>query len=184
MYPTRASSATHSADHRATCEDQVTSGPRTPAVQAYWRGFCHARSVPPDQRCDVFAFGDTSVLADELLALVRAGPERATAALLMAFERAGDPLPERGLDSVVLNGRGEPRCIISTTEVTVQPFDRVDARFAWDEGEDARTCASWLEAHRRYFTRQCASWGVVFHERMPVMFERFELVWPDRPHRA
>jgi uncharacterized protein YhfF len=42
----------------------------------------------------VFAFGDRPVLADELLALVLAGPKRAAAALVVHFERAGDPLPE------------------------------------------------------------------------------------------
>jgi uncharacterized protein YhfF len=56
----------------------------------------------------------------------------------MDFERAGDPLPEPGIHAVVLNGRGQPGCIIRTTEVTVRPFDGVDARFAWDEGEDDR----------------------------------------------
>jgi uncharacterized protein YhfF len=167
-----------------TCEARMISGLRTPAVQAYWQNFCRAHVVSPDQRYDVFAFGDSPALADELLALVLAGPKRATAALVLDFERAGDPLPERDLYSVVLDGRGEPRCIIRTTEATVQPFDRVDARFAWDEGEGDRTLASWLEAHRPYFTRQCASWDVSFDEHMPVVFERFELVWPDGPHRG
>lgn len=162
----------------------MTSGPRTPAVEACWQAFCRTHSVSPDQRYDVFAFGDTPALAEELLALVLAGPKRATAAPVMEFERAGDPLPAPGIYSVVLNGRGEPGCIIRTTEVTVQPFDRVDARFAWDEGEDDRTLASWIEGHRRYFTRQCASWGVAFDERMPIVFERFELVWPHRPPRG
>jgi uncharacterized protein YhfF len=158
----------------------MTSGARTPAVQAYWRSFCRACPVSPDQRYDVFAFGDTPALADELLTPVLLGPKRATATLVLDFERAGDLLPEPGTHSVVLNGRGEPACVIRVTEVMVQPFNQVDAGFAWDEGEDDRTLATWMKAHRRYFTRQCASWGIAFDEGMPVVFERFELVWPKR----
>jgi hypothetical protein len=28
--------------------------------------------------------------------------------------------------------------------------------------------------------RQCASWGIPFDEAMPVVFKRFELIWPER----
>jgi uncharacterized protein YhfF len=159
----------------------VTAVRRSPAVRTFWEAFCRARSMSPERRYDVFAFGDTPALADELLALVRMGPKRATAALVLDFERGGDPLPEPGVHSVVLDGRGEPGCIIRTTEVAVKPFDQVDARFAWDEGEDDRTLETWRKWHRRCFTRQCASWGIAFDERMPVVLERFELVWPDQP---
>jgi uncharacterized protein YhfF len=161
----------------------VNVGLRSPAVQAFWRKFCLARSISPDQRWDVFAFGDTPALADELLALVLAGPKRATAALVLQFEHAGDPLPERGAHSVVLDGRGKPACIIRTVDVQVRPFDQTDARFAWDEGEGDRTLETWREGHRRYFTRQCAGWGIAFDERMAIVLERFELVWPERPLR-
>jgi len=156
------------------------SGPRSPAIEAFWQAFCRARGVSPDQRCDVFAFGDTAAMANELLALVLAGPKRATAALVLDFERSGDPLPEPGAYSVVLDGRGEPGCIIRTTGIERRPFDQVDARFARDEGEGDRTLATWRAGHRRYFTRQCAGWGIAFEERMMVVLERFELVWPDR----
>jgi uncharacterized protein YhfF len=159
----------------------VTAAPRSPAAEACWQEFCRARSISPDRRCDVFAFGDTPAFADELLALVLAGPKRATAALVLDFERSGDPLPEPGAHSVVLDGRGEPGCIIMTTEVEVKRFDQVDPRFAWDEGEGDRTLQTWREGHRRYFTRQCAGWGIAFDERMAVVLERFELVWPDPP---
>ncbi len=159
----------------------MTPGSRSPAVQAYWLSFCRAGSVSSHQRYDVFPFGDTPALADELLALVLAGPKRATAGLVIDFERLGDLLPEPDVHAVVLEGRGEPGCIIRATEVTVRPFDQVDARFAWDEGEDDRTLASWRAQHRRYFTRQCPGWGISFDEHMPVVLTRFELVWPNRP---
>jgi uncharacterized protein YhfF len=42
----------------------------------------------------------------------------------------------------------------------------------------ARTRAWWLDAHTRFFTRQCAAMGWTFSDDSGVVFERFELVWP------
>jgi uncharacterized protein YhfF len=79
---------------------------------------------------------------------------------------------------MVLNG--QPGCI-KATEVTVQSFDQVDARFAWVEGDDDRTLASWRAGYRRYFARQCLGWGIAFDECLPLVLECFELVWHDQP---
>jgi len=54
----------------------------------------------------------------------------------------------------------------------------VDAHFAWDEGEGDRTLADWIDGHRRYFARECARLGRIFREDIPVMLERFELLYP------
>jgi uncharacterized protein YhfF len=43
-------------------------------------------------------------------------------------------LPEAGLKTIVLDGSGDPLCIVETTEVQVRPYDEVDARFAYEEG--------------------------------------------------
>jgi uncharacterized protein YhfF len=154
---------------------------RTDEVEAFWRGFCRLHGVPPDARHDVFAFGDNPALIDELLGLVLHGPKRATATLLLEFETKGEPLPVVGGHSVVLDGGGRPRCVVRTTEVQVVPFAEVDEAFAFDEGEDDRTLASWREGHRRYFGRVCARLGRPFAEDLPVVLERFELVWAPPP---
>jgi uncharacterized protein YhfF len=150
------------------------------ATEAFWQEFCRLHGVAPQARHDVFAFGDDPAVQNELLDLVLHGPKRATAALVLEFEAAGDPLPVVGGHSVVLDGAGRPRCVIRTTEVRTVPFDRVDAAFAHDEGEDDRTLASWCREHARCFTRACARLGRTFTPDLPVVLERFELVWaPD-----
>ena len=69
---------------------------------------------------------------------------------------------------IVLDGRGEPRCVIETTEVTYRRFNEVDATFAHDEGEGDRSLAYWRDAHRAYFGRLG-----MFSEDMKLMCERF-----------
>jgi uncharacterized protein YhfF len=148
-------------------------------VRSYWSAFCAATGLDPDQRFDVFAFGDSPEMADELAGLVLLGPKRATAGLLADFDAEDEPLPAVGAYSIVLGGDGQPVCVIRTTDVAVQPFREVDAAFAWDEGEGDRSLAYWREEHVGFFTRMCAARGVDFSEEMATVCERFEVVWPS-----
>ena len=113
-----------------------------------------------------FAFGDGPDLADELLELVLKGLKTATCST--EDEPNTSTSGERW---IVLDGRGNPRCVIETTEVTYRRFGDVDAAFAREEGEGDRSLAYWREAHRQYFGRQGK-----FSEDMMLMCERFRLV--------
>jgi uncharacterized protein YhfF len=113
-----------------------------------------------------FAFGDGPQLADELLGLVVRGLKTATCS---TEDEPNTSAP--GERWVVLDGRGEPRCVIETTEVTYRRFGEVDAAFAHEEGEGDRSLADWRNAHRNYFGRQGK-----FREDMMLMCERFRLV--------
>ena len=156
----------------------------TATVERFWRTFCTQHGIDPGVRHDVFAFGDSPALQDKLLQVMLHGPKRATASLVLEHELAGNPLPMAGAFSVVLDGAGRPRAVIRTTAIDIRSFSEVDAAFAWDEGEDDRTLASWREGHRRCFTRDCARLGRTFSEDLPVVLERFALVWAPPPGRG
>jgi uncharacterized protein YhfF len=111
-----------------------------------------------------FAFGDGPDLADELLDLVIRGVKTATCS---TEDQASTP----GARWIVRDGRGQPRCVIETAEVTYRRFGDVDAAFAYDEGEGDRSLDYWRNAHRTYFGRQGK-----FREDMMLMCERFRLV--------
>ncbi|GAA2149619.1 uncharacterized protein YhfF [Humibacillus xanthopallidus] len=147
------------------------------AVEAVWTSYV-ADSGYDGPLVTSFAFGDSAEMADELGLLVLHGPKRATASLVQEFVAEDEPLPRAGDRCAVIGGDGRPMAIVRTTDVRVGPLSSVDDRFAWDEGEGDRTRAWWLEAHTRFFTRQCAAMGLTFSEDVAVVFERFELVWP------
>jgi uncharacterized protein YhfF len=147
------------------------------AVDAMWASYV-AASGYDGPLLAAFAFGDSAEMADELGLLVVHGPKRATAGLLASFEAEGEPVPRVDDRSVVLGGDGRPLAVIRTTDVRVGPLSSVDDRFAWDEGEGDRTRAWWLDAHTRFFTRECAANGWELTDETAVVFERFELVWP------
>jgi len=145
---------------------------RTAAVVQFLQDFCTRSGLETDQRWDVYGFGDSPEMADELGDLVVNGPKRATAGLRSDFAPTGDDLlPEVGVYSVIVGGHG-------------QPMNQVDAAFAWDEGEGDRSLQDWMDGHRRYFTRYLASQGITFADDMLVVLERFALLWPTSTNTA
>jgi uncharacterized protein YhfF len=113
-----------------------------------------------------FSFGDSPALADELAELVLADKKRAT-----CWAASDGPSIEVGKRMVMLDGAGRPRAIVETVELAQRRFDEIDEAFAFDEGEDNRSLASWRTAHRNYFGRQGT-----YAPDMVLYCERFRLV--------
>ena len=123
-----------------------------------------------------WAFGADPGQADRLLALVLEGTKTATAS---AFEdyTEDDPVPEPGSLSIVLDGAGHPRALLATTGVSVVAFDEVGDDHAYAEGEGDRTLRQWRVDHEEFFT-QVDPYGRGFRRDMPVVLERFEVLYP------
>jgi uncharacterized protein YhfF/RimJ/RimL family protein N-acetyltransferase len=145
-----------------------------PLIEAFWSEFVAATGI--DGPYEAWAFGDASLddMATELALLVRDGPKRATAGLAAEYEAENESVPMVGDLSLILDGQGEPVCVIRTTQVEVRRFGDVDEAFAWDEGEGERTLAWWRRAHVRFFER----FGNRVDEDTAMVLERFELLWP------
>ena len=144
------------------------------AVARMWADYVAATGAPGGYTAWGFADDAKPDLMTQLGLLVRDGPKRATTATAASFAEDGEPLPSPGDHSVVLDGAGVPLCIIRTTSVEIRPFGEVDEAFAWDEGEDDRTLASWRRDHLWYFE----SIGEPVDETTPMVLERFAKVWP------
>lgn len=150
----------------------------------YWQTYL--ATLPEDspvrtERYVAECFGDNPTLADKLADLMVRGIKTATCSALWEWQAAGDPLPEVGLKTIILNSRDEPACIIETTEVTVRSFHQVDAQFASEEGEGDRSLAYWRKAHRRVFSRTLPRIGRSFDEAIPLVCERFRVIYRGSP---
>lgn len=149
-------------------------------LETYYQDFL--ASLPPDspyrtRPYEAAAFGDSPELADQLGHLIVAGIKTATCSAVWSYEAEGEPIPELGLLTIILDGRGQPLCIIETTEVTIRRFDEVDAAFAYAEGEDDRSLAAWRAGHLRFFTRTLAPIGRTPTPDMPLVCERFRVIF-------
>lgn len=144
-----------------------------------WRAFLEQQPAPAaaDTNYTAWHFCDNERDADELADLVVAGRKRATAGSLWAYEAEGEPLPVAGDYSVITGWQGDARCIIRTTRVDVVPFAEVDEEFASTEGEGDGSLEYWRRGHTAYFRRELTALGMNFSEQMPVVCERFEVVF-------
>lgn len=126
------------------------------------------RQKYPDAQ--MFTFGDSKPLCDELLALVRAGKKTATCGALSEFEDDPAAMPKVGRTDIAQTWEGEPAVAIRTVSVEIKAFEDVDEAFALQEGEDD-DLEGWRRGHRSYFERNGG-----FDPRMKLVCERFEVV--------
>lgn len=162
------------ADVRAQAEARTCADART---QADARN--RAAALPPDPP-EAWAFGATPQQADELLALMLAGAKTGTASSLGDYSE-GEPLPQVGDLSIVLDGAGAPRAVLEVTAVDVVHVTEVSADHAWAEGEGDRTLATWRALHEDFW-RENSPGG--FSPQMPVVCERFRVLHPGVDSRA
>jgi uncharacterized protein YhfF len=159
-----------------------TVPPVPESAREFWQAFVAKQSSDPTSRfLEAFYFDDNESSANELGQLVLAGTKKATASLLWCYEEESKPLPRQGDLSVVTTWQGLPLCVIETRDVSIVPYDEVTEEFAATEGEGDGSLRYWREAHWAFFGRECQRLGKEPNLLMPVVCERFEVVYrnPD-----
>lgn len=153
---------------------------KTPEIEAFWRAFIATlpEGASPPEDYQVWHFSDTKDSADRLGELVRAGVKTATCSLLWSYEVEDQSLPQVNDYSVITNWEGTPLCIIMTTEVEIRDFDKVDAVFAYEEGEGDRSLDYWRRVHWEVFSNECSMIGYRPVPGMPLVCERFRKMCP------
>jgi uncharacterized protein YhfF len=149
-------------------------------VKAYWHKFLSSLPADSPYRGKTYiadAWGDSPEMADELGALIVQGIKTGTCSSVWEWEAEGTSTPTVGLITVVQDGRGEPLCIVETIEVTIRKYNEVDADFARAEGEGDLSLAFWREAHKNFFSRALPKIGKEFSENMPLVCERFRVIY-------
>ena len=150
-------------------------------VQAYWQQFLSTLPADSPYRGKIYiadGWGDSPEMADELGALIVQGTKTATCSALWEWEAEGESPPETGTITIVLDGRGEPLGIVETVEVAICKYNEADADFARAEGEGDLSLGYWRKAHRNFFSRSLPKIGKAFSEDMPLVCERFRVVYP------
>jgi len=117
-----------------------------------------------------WAFGDSPEMADELVGLVIKGKKTATCGSLSSFKNEEES-PTIGGYSIILNGRGEPVCVIRTISLRIVRFCDVGEYLASKEGEGDLSLKYWREGHKDFFSREGT-----YQEDMELVAEEFELV--------
>jgi len=147
-------------------------------IQAFWAEFLEETDLEQDVPLyDVFHFDDNESDANELAELVLRGKKVATASLLWEYETSDKRPPQAGDLSVVTDWQGSPLCVIETSGVEVRAFENVGDEFAAAEGEGDLSLEYWRGAHWSYFGRVCKELARERSPKMPVVCERFRVVF-------
>lgn len=145
------------------------------SIQQMWDDFKKENPQAPEDY-EAWAFGDSKEMADELAALVLDGTKTATASNYLAYEEH-ESLPYVGLHNIILDGEGRAVAIAETISVEVVPFNDVTEEHAYLEGEGDRTLKFWLEEHESFFKKELEEVNQEFHHRIPVVCERFKVLY-------
>jgi uncharacterized protein YhfF len=119
---------------------------------------------------EVFRFGDSEELCDELTSLVISGIKVATCDALSVYESGKEKFPRVGRVDIALTWDGNPAVAIRTIGMNVVKFKEVDEIFALAEGENS-DLEGWQKDHREYFERNGG-----YDPEMKLVCERFEVV--------
>jgi uncharacterized protein YhfF len=158
----------------------------TSNVEHYWRQFLASLPLdvePPAYVPASFFFGSNPEDAPAITPLVLSSVKTATGSLKWTYDNEGTIPPQPGDLSVVTNGGDDPVCIIETLDVQVIPFEEVGEEWAFHGGEGDRTLTSWRVSYWEYIVNECARLGREPHRRVPLVMERFRVVY-DEPLRA
>ena len=149
-------------------------------VQTYWQKFISSLPEDSPYRAQTYlaeGWGDSPQMADELGALIAQGTKTASCSSIWEWEAEGKPIPGDDLITIVLDGRGEPLCIVETIETIIRKYNEVGEDLARAEGEGDLSLAFWREAHRNFFSRTLPKIGREFSEEMPLLCERFRVIY-------
>ena len=157
-------------------ESNLTTGARS-----FWAAYVAvqiARGEPSPRLYDTMVIGDDAASADAGARLILSGKKTATSALPSDFEAPGQRPPKPGDLSLILNGSGDPVCIVQTQFVLTQPLGDVDEAFARDYGEWDGELATWRERMLAHYADRLLSDPIT----TPLVCERFLRVWPEQPN--
>lgn len=146
------------------------------SVIELWEKFKHQQGITHDDY-EAWAFGNSSKMADELLAYVLDGEKTGTSSLHILYDLEGEKLPEVGDYSVLLDGNNQAQAIICTKVVDILPYSQISEVHGYLEGEGDRTVNYWRSVHQPFFEQALEKHALTFSEDMLIVYELFELVF-------
>lgn len=149
------------------------------SVEAFWQACCEALPEATEGRSyRTRRFGDDPGISKVILDMILAGKKTATFAVDWEFEDRPEDRPAPRDLYVVTDAAGVPEALIRITETEVVPFDEIGDRHVQCEGPALREVGPWRRLHWDYWSRTLAGIGRTPAPDMPILFQRFEKLYP------
>lgn len=159
---------------------------KTKEILSFWEQFKKSTGTQSAKNEDfeIDEYGDSPELADQLVNLILEGKKTATCCSQFEYEYDKEALPKVCEKRIVVDGRGNPVCIVEIVEVSIIPFCEVDEKFAHEEGEGDRSLEYWRRGHWNYFSRVLPRIGGEAKEDMNLVCERFKVVYQPEANQT
>jgi len=93
-------------------------------------------------------------------------------------------LPVPGEFAVLTNFSDEPRCLVRYDECQLMRFGDVGPAHLAIETPALRDLAAWRRFHRSYWEPVLAARGVAYSDDLPIVYQRFTVLYPPPPADA
>jgi uncharacterized protein YhfF len=151
----------------------------TEKIDKIWNDYL--LTLPENERHQTYfeaaSWGNSAELADQISSLIVSGVKTTTSSLLWSQQQENWTVEKPGDKSIVLDSQGNPVCIIETTEVFVQAFNKVSADFVYHYGEGDRTMNFWNKNMWDYYAEECKGLGLMAEKQMPMIYHVFKVIY-------
>jgi uncharacterized protein YhfF len=127
--------------------------------------------------------GNAPEMSEMLLGLVVSGQKTALFTRLKELEAAG-LTPSVGDYVMFTDYSDKPRCLVQMQECKRLTFSEVGPEHTAYESPAARDVEVWRDIHRRYWTPVLAAEGSEFGDHIPVLFQKFRLLYSEPPQAS
>ncbi|MFJ1627039.1 ASCH domain-containing protein [Marinilactibacillus psychrotolerans] len=146
-------------------------------IEQYKNAFLKATNRSLETEVEIFSFGDTAEMADELGKLVLQGKKTGTSSGYDLYAK-DETKPYKGQLSIVLDSEDSPICVIENINVETIPFNKVTKEHARKEGEGDLSLEYWKKAHLDFFPRYYKEeLDIEFSENHRIIYEEFKVVF-------
>ena len=148
-------------------------------IKEYWERFIRLNPEYKNKEYETWNFCYGEYLPNKLIGLVKEGRKTGTSSALEMYDGSDETVPEAGGISIITYGNGLPGCIIETKDVMIRKFEEITDEEARLEGEGDLSLSYWRNAHEWFFKLEYEEKGLEFTEDIPVVFERFEVIYDE-----
>ena len=127
------------------------------------------------------SFGNDEAISRVILDLILAGKKTGTFAVDWEYDARQEPRPGEGDLYIVNDHAGEPRALVRITATERVAFRDIGERHVQCEGPALRSVEPWRRLHWDYWSRTLRKIGREPAEDMPILYQAFELLYPNVP---
>jgi len=163
-------------------ETYIPNGPVRPTpeqLQTFWKMAKDAANL--EELGDAFQVRWIGLDADttnQIIELITAGDKTGTFTLPWVVEQTGQPEPAVGDLIILIDFEGVPALVVRLTEIELVSFGAITEQHTAIDGTPVRDLNVWKPMHTDYWNRMLAPFGLSVSDNMPVLVEKFELIYP------